>query len=96
MIPILLRESLIVESKTFISYSSRYLTTKIQSRYVPENTNPFVPRYVRQSALPEGEKPRKENKRSIANEAKKAKTHANTGLRYTPLKKDAVDLSVCL
>ena len=68
----------------------------MQSRYIPENTNPFVTRYIRQSALPEGEKPRKENKRSMVNEAKRARIHADTGLRYIPLRKDAVALSMCL
>jgi len=48
----------IIESKTFISYSSKYLTAKIQSRYAPENTDPFRPRYIRKPTLPEGEKPR--------------------------------------
>lgn len=68
----------------------------MQSRYIPENTNPFVPRYTRYSTLPEGEKPRKENIRSIANEAKKAKIHANTGLKYTSLKKDVIVFFICL
>ncbi len=57
------------------------MTTKIQSKYAPENTDPLRPRYMKNPTLPEGEKLRKENKRSTANEIIKANIHANIGLR---------------
>ncbi len=85
-----------VESKTFISYSSKYLITKIQSKYAPENTDTFRQRYTRKPILPDGEKPRALNNKLITNDGKKAKMHAIMGLRYTSLKKDVIVLFICL
>ena len=68
MIPNLPRGIFIAESKTFMSYSSKYLTIKIQSKYTPKKTNPFRHRYTENPILPDGEKPRVLNSRLITAE----------------------------
>jgi len=94
--PNLPRGIFIVESKTFMSYSSKYLTIKIQSKYAPKKTDPFRHRYTENPILPDGEKSRVLSNRLINGDEKKAKMHAIMGLRYTSLKKDVIVLFICL